>query len=412
MSLFDERGDSKVNWKVNLAVLWFGVFCACASYTSCVPFLPIYVLKEMHVAPDEVNYWSGIVYAITFLGSAVMAPYWGALADKVGQRKMAIRAGFGLAITYYLTGACQNIWQLFVIRAICGIIAGFVPASLSLVSSTLPQQRMGWGMGLMQTAIASGSILGPLMGGYLSSWFGMRASFYVGSLSLFLASILVVFLVHDLPYSKEKQRGEVHLLSDLKESLANKDLVFIMVMFFIIQSCVMIIQPLITMYVGSLMGKMDDETIKMAGIIFSLAGIAGIIAAPYWGKRGQRHGYVRTFCLVTFGAGFINLFQMFIGSVMQFAVIQFCYGLFLSGAIPNINASLTKITTQEMRGKAFGLVTSAQQFGGVVGPLLGGVLGSMMPTRFVLVTTGCILMSSAAFSYFTRVKGRKEAADI
>lgn len=49
MSLFDERAGSKVNWKVNLAVLWFGVFCACASYTSCVPFLPIYVLKEMRI---------------------------------------------------------------------------------------------------------------------------------------------------------------------------------------------------------------------------------------------------------------------------------------------------------------------------------------------------------------------------
>lgn len=406
MSLFDERKDSKVNWKVNLVVLWIGVFFACASYTGCVPFLPIFVLKEMQVAPEDVNYWTGIVYSVTFLGSAVMAPYWGALADKVGQRKMAIRAGFGLAITYFLTGACQNIWQLFIVRAVCGIIAGFVPASLSLVSSTLPPERIGWGMGLMQTAIASGSILGPLLGGYLSSWFGMRSSFYVGGISLFVGAILVVLLVHDLPFTKEKQLEKVHLLKDLRQSLANKDLVFIMVMFFIIQSCVMIIQPLITMYVGTLMGKMDDETIKMAGIIFSLAGIAGIIAAPYWGKRGQRHGYVRTFCLVTFGAGFINLFQMFVGSVMQFAVIQFCYGLFLSGAIPNINASLTKITTQEMRGKAFGLVTSAQQFGGVVGPLLGSVLGSLMPTQFVLVTTGCILMCSSAFSYFTRVRGR------
>lgn len=77
MSLFDERKDSKVNWKVNLVVLWIGVFFACASYTGCVPFLPIFVLKEMQVAPEDVNYWTGIVYSVTFLGSAVMAPYWG-----------------------------------------------------------------------------------------------------------------------------------------------------------------------------------------------------------------------------------------------------------------------------------------------------------------------------------------------
>ena len=109
------------------------------------------------------------------MGSAVMAPYWGALADHVGQRKMAIRAGYGLALTYFLTGVCQDVYQLLLVRIVCGVVAGFVPACMSMASSSLPEERMGWGMGLMQTAVASGTIMGPLMGGYLSSWFGMRA---------------------------------------------------------------------------------------------------------------------------------------------------------------------------------------------------------------------------------------------
>lgn len=101
MALFDEHGEKKVNWKVNLVVLWIGVFFACASYTMVVPFLPIYLLHELHVPQDNVNFWSGLVYSVTFLGAAIMAPYWGARADKVGQRKMAIRAGLGLAMTYW-----------------------------------------------------------------------------------------------------------------------------------------------------------------------------------------------------------------------------------------------------------------------------------------------------------------------
>lgn len=106
-----------------------------------------------------------------------MAPYWGARADRVGQRRMAIRAGFGLAFTYWLAGISQSPEQLLGVRILTGLISGFVPAAMSLVSSTLPESRMGWGMGLMQTAVASGSILGPMMGGYFSSWFGMRLSF-------------------------------------------------------------------------------------------------------------------------------------------------------------------------------------------------------------------------------------------
>ena len=119
---------------------------------------------------------------------------------------------------------------------------------------------------------------------------------------------------------------------------------------------------------------------------------------------------MRVFGIVTFIAGFINLFQVFINTVWQFAAIQFVYGLFLAGAVPNINANLTRVTAANMRGKAFGLVTSAQQFGGVVGPLVGGALGSFMSSRYVLVFAGCVLMSVAVYSYFTHVRGAEQEA--
>ena len=395
------------SWKKNLPVLWLAVFLCCASYTMCVPFLPVYLLRELQVTQSEVNFWAGITFAVTFMGSAIMAPYWGALADRVGQRKMALRAGYGLALTYFLTGVCQDVYQLLLVRTLCGVIAGFVPACLSMASSSLPEERMGWGMGLMQTSLASGTIMGPLMGGYLSSWFGMRASFYVGSVALFIATTLVVFIVRDTSVITQGARKVSSLLADLRHALENRELIYVMAMFFMVQTCVMLIQPLITLYVGQLMHTMGDAAVKASGVIFSLAGFTGIIAAPFWGKRGQRFGYVRTFCLVTFAAGFINLFQIFIGTVWQFAAIQFVYGLFLAGAVPNINANLTRVTAKEMRGKAFGLVTSAQQFGGVVGPLAGGFLGTYLPTKYVLVITGCILMCVALYSYLTRVRGNK-----
>ena len=404
MSTYNEDNTKNTVWKKNLPVLWLGVFLCCASYTSCIPFLPVYLLRELGVAPEEVNFWAGISFAVTFLGCTIMAPYWGALADHVGQRKMAIRAGYGLALSYFLTGACQDMYQLIGVRILCGLVAGFVPACMSMASSSLPESRMGWGMGLMQTAMASGSIMGPLMGGYMASWFGMRMSFYVGSLALFAATTAVMLVVKDMTILQKGDFSAISLWRDLKDSLCNKELRFIMFMFFMIQTCVMTIQPLITLYVGQLMGAMGDEAVKMSGVIFSLAGFAGILAAPFWGKRGQRYGFVRIFALVTFAAGFINLFQIFIQDVWQFAAIQFIYGLFLAGAVPNINADLTVVTDKNTRGKAFGLSTSANQFGGVVGPLLGGALGAVLATRYVLVATGCILMCMGAYSYATRVR--------
>ena len=401
---FNEENEKHDVWKKNLPVLWIAVFLCCASYTSCIPFLPVYLLRDLGVAPEEVNFWAGLSFAVTFLGCTIMAPYWGALADHVGQRKMALRAGYGLALTYFLTGVCQNVYQLLAVRVLCGVVAGFVPACMSMASSSLPENRMGWGMGLMQTALSSGTIMGPLMGGYMASWFGMRMSFYVGSLALFAGTIAVMLVVKDLTILQRGSFNASSLWHDLQDTLRNRELRFIMLMFFMVQTCVMTIQPLITMYVGQLMGAMGDDAVKMSGVIFSLAGFGGILAAPFWGKRGQSYGYVRIFALVTFTAGFINLFQVFIQDVWQFAAIQFVYGLFLAGAVPNINANLTVVTDKNTRGKAFGLSTSANQFGGVVGPLLGGVLGACMSTRHVLVATGCILMCMGLYSYYTRAR--------
>jgi len=101
---------------------------------------------------------------------------------------------------------------------------------------------------------------------------------------------------------------------------------------------------------------------------------------------------------VLFCAGSVNLCQIFVSNIWQFAAIQFIYGLFLAGAVPNINATLVEVTPQEVRGRAFGLTTSAQQFGGVAGPLLGGVLGGFMPIKFVLVLTGVVLLLAALYT--------------
>ncbi|MEA5011009.1 MAG: MFS transporter, partial [Angelakisella sp.] len=97
------NSSGNINWKRNLLVLWTGVFLTCASYTMVVPFLPLYLLQELGVSTSSVNIWAGTIFSVTFLGSAIMAPYWGAMADRVGQKKMAIRAGFGLAICYWLS---------------------------------------------------------------------------------------------------------------------------------------------------------------------------------------------------------------------------------------------------------------------------------------------------------------------
>lgn len=67
MNIFEDRGGGKLHWKLNLYVLWVCVFFTCASYTMCVPFLPVYLLQHLGVAQADVNSWTGLIYSVTFL---------------------------------------------------------------------------------------------------------------------------------------------------------------------------------------------------------------------------------------------------------------------------------------------------------------------------------------------------------
>ena len=62
------------NWKIILAILTANVVFMSASYTMLIPFLPMYLVRELGVSQSEVTMWSGVVFSVTFLIGGIMAP--------------------------------------------------------------------------------------------------------------------------------------------------------------------------------------------------------------------------------------------------------------------------------------------------------------------------------------------------
>jgi DHA1 family multidrug resistance protein-like MFS transporter len=186
--------DLILNWRRNLWTLSFAVMLSGASYTMVIPFLPLYLL-DLGVSPKNVNMWSGFIFSVTFLVAALMAPYWGRCADKTGKRRMVMRAGFSLAIVYFLGALVRNPVELLIVRILQGFANGFVPASMAIVASSAPKDKMGFSLGVMQTALLIGGILGPLVGGGLSHFFGMRLSFVISAVIIFFGTLAVGLLV-------------------------------------------------------------------------------------------------------------------------------------------------------------------------------------------------------------------------
>lgn len=187
------ENDNAKPWKLTLVILTASSLLMSASYTMLVPFLPMYLIQELNVAQDEVNLWSGIIFAISFAISGIMAPIWGAMADKKSRKLMAVRAAICLSITYVLGGLVQDVWQLFGVRVLQGFASGLWPACLAIMTVNAPRTKLGLCLGTMQGAMTAGGVLGPLMGGLLAEAFGMRAAFFLGGVGLFIITLLIIF---------------------------------------------------------------------------------------------------------------------------------------------------------------------------------------------------------------------------
>ncbi|WP_127533274.1 MFS transporter [Paenibacillus kobensis] len=389
------------SWRRQMWILWFGVLLCSSSYTMVIPLLPLF-LPELGVSDDSVYWWAGIVQSSAFLIGAVMAPLWGSLADKYGKRKMVIRAGLSLAIVYSLMAFVQNPWELIGIRMLQGFVGGFVPASMSIVASIAPANRLGSSLGTMQAASMSGSIMGPLLGGLLAHTFGQRQSFVVAGVFLLLATAAVYFFVQEgktgtaskgVAASSDAAPRKTSMFGDYREALHNKQLLNLLFLLLLFQLSVSMVQPLLTLHIADLQGGVQDAA-ATAGFVLSLIGIAGILASPQWGRIGEKQGYVRVliFCLIA--AGCVISTQYFVHQLWLFTVVQFGFGLFLAGIVPVINTLVVQSTDSSFRGRSFGMTTSANQLGQLLGPLIGGGMGMFLGIQWLFVTTGTLLVTT------------------
>ena len=294
--------------------------------------------------------------------------------------------------------------EMVLVRVFQGIASGFVPASMALVASSSPPEKMGFCMGVMQTALVVGGIIGPLMGGTLSHLFGMRTSFLLSAVILSSATFAVWRLVQEPERLVEPMKSS--LLDDLKTAFHNRVLVRMLCLLFTVQMVSMTLQPLMSLYVAELQGTLTGVGLT-TGFIFSLSGAASAIAAPLWGRAGQRRPLRILLVTAFIGAGLFNMGQFFAPGIAPFAGLQFLMGLFLIGVFPTINMIAIQSSDAGFHGRVFGLTNAANQLGCMVGPLAGGLISSWTGIRPVFLLTGSILVLLGVYSFRLRIRAEQ-----
>jgi len=180
-----------------LAVLRGPGFAAAAGLVFLMHFTgmvlgPVFPFYVETLVPDHscVNTETGRLLAVTAFTAALVALPAGWLADRVGPRPVLV---FGTCLAGALVvpqGFVPALWILFVLRAALGLASGTIgPAMGSFVNRSVPRSSHGTAFGIVQSATSIGFGLGPLAGGALSAWLGLRSPFVaVGALQLAFAA--------------------------------------------------------------------------------------------------------------------------------------------------------------------------------------------------------------------------------
>lgn len=382
------------DWQCNLKIAWIGTFFTGASFSIVMPFMALYI-EELGVKGDMVEWYTGLSVAISALASALVSPIWGRLADRYGRKPMMIRASMVMTFTMGGLALVPNVFWLLFLRTVNGLFAGYVPNATALIASQVPQNRSGYALGTLSTGLTAGVLIGPLLGGTLSEAFGMRGTFLLVGLILFICCLLTVFGLRENFQPIEK--GEMMTLSQVFAKIPSKSiLIGLFVTSMIIQISAQSIAPMLALYIRYLGQR--DNILFYSGLIVSAMGFSSLLSTPFLGKVGDRIGNHRLLLMGLFYSFLLYFLCGFAGSALQLGILRFAYGFGVGALMPSVNSLLTKMTPKEGISRIFSFNQSFSYIGQVLGPFVGSAVATGLGYRWVFFVTAMIVFGNFVWS--------------
>src|SRR3989441_11780076 len=132
------------------------------------------------VTQGNVGSYGSYLQALFLLGWG-LSMFWGPIADRFGRVRALILTILFYSVFTFLCGVVTNIWQLAVLRVLCGIgLGGEQPMGGTFVAEEWPEDRRKIGAGYMHTGYYFGFFLAAIANYYIGANYGWRWMFILG----------------------------------------------------------------------------------------------------------------------------------------------------------------------------------------------------------------------------------------
>ena len=386
-------------WKRTVYISLVCVFCTAFGVSQLAPNLPLYFHDLGVQTPEAMSLWSGLATGATYIIVCLAAPFWGRVADKKGRKITLIRSSFGMALCNILIAFQTTPEGVVLIRLVQGLVSGFYSASITLIASESPIERTGWALGLLASANLAGSLIGPLLGGYIADTVGIRNDFIIVGTLMGLAGVLATIFIHEnyVPQPNPEKLS----IRKLKEQIPEfNSIVALCVASFIYAICIMSLQPVISVYIKGIVPSDTENLAFIAGAVFSAMGIAQLMSSSPLGKLVDKIGPRKVLVVSLIYVGILNIPQAYVSDVYQLAIIRFLQGFGLGGMLPALNTYLSSKTPREFTGQVFSYNQSCLFFGYFLGSVGGASLMAWLGFTTLFWVSGGLFIISALWIGF------------
>ncbi len=344
------------------------VFAYAVGFGIIMPVLPNLIVELEGVSLSEATAIGGYIAVSYAVFQFLLGPLVGNLGDRFGRRPVFLFSLAGFSIDFFLMGFAPSIIWLFIGRSIAGGLGAiFGPANAAMADISSAEDRAK-SFGLVGAAFGIGFIIGPALGGVLST-FGNRAPFFAA------AAIAAVTFVYGLLYFPETMSKERRRTFSPKKanpigafmSLDKLDGVIGIAFIYLIWVTSTNIYPVAWSYFAQIQYGWSPlmVSVSLSFVGLSMALMQALVIGRVVTKIGERNTALIGLSFATVGM----LLYAFITSG-TFALV-FCLAVGLQGMVmPSLNAMMSRRTPEDSQGELQGFNGSLAALAAIIAPLV------------------------------------------
>jgi DHA1 family multidrug resistance protein-like MFS transporter len=389
-----ETGE-KGGWK-NLFFICLAQCGVNFSFNFMFAFLPFYLNDVSSYSIQNTLLWTGAILGSTSMCIAFSGPFWGSLTHRV-RPKLLFVAGMAVhSLTFVAMGFTTSLPLFLFLRILQGVLGGTSTIGLIMISSG----RTGSSardMGLFQSSVTLGQLLGPPVGTFAVTLFGYRGAFLAAAAVFFAMFLLAHLYVANVPCLPRAERGG-------SRRAVSRPILATWLLCVAAQIQLMFLPSILPDVFRGL--RLDQTSaIHWAGVLITLYTITSLAGTYVWCSLSNRVGATKMIGFLLVGGAVLQAALLVPNGIVGFSAVRMAQTFLIAAVIP---LSLA-LFAGEAKGFTMGFLYSSRFVGNAAGPVMATSILAFSNLPFLCLAISAFSLATLGAFHFARSDSNREA---